>query len=85
MHQQLDVSCGLVDEHTHAIVHLEHANEQQDLELEERVALTTSLEQQDQVLQLQVPLALAAPAVEPDVMSDVNEAYVVCDTNFLQE
>jgi hypothetical protein len=32
-----------------------------------------SLEQQVQVLQLQVPLAPAAPAVEPDIMSDVDE------------
>jgi hypothetical protein len=33
-----------VDEHSHMIVHLEHANEQQDLELEGRVAVITSLE-----------------------------------------
>jgi hypothetical protein len=32
-----------------------HTNEQQDLELEERAAVITSLEQQVQVLQLQVP------------------------------
>jgi hypothetical protein len=33
-----------------------------------------SLEQQVQVLQLQVPPSPAAPAIEPDGMSDVNEA-----------
>jgi ATP adenylyltransferase/5',5'''-P-1,P-4-tetraphosphate phosphorylase II len=32
--QQLDTSRELVDEHTHAIIHLEHTNEQQDLELD---------------------------------------------------
>jgi hypothetical protein len=42
--QQLDTSRELVDEHTHAIIHLEHANEQQDLELEEGAAVITSLE-----------------------------------------
>jgi hypothetical protein len=40
----------MMDEHTHAIVHLEHANEQQDLKLEERAAVSNSLEQQVQVL-----------------------------------
>jgi hypothetical protein len=40
----------MVDERTHAIVHLEHTNEQHDLELEERAAVMTSLEQQVQVL-----------------------------------
>jgi cell division protein FtsB len=44
--QQLDVTHEEVDSGTHAIIHLEHANEQQDLELEERAALITSLEQQ---------------------------------------
>jgi hypothetical protein len=34
-----------VDEHTHGIIHLEHANEQQDLELEERAVVIASLEQ----------------------------------------
>jgi hypothetical protein len=33
-----------VDERTHAIIHLEHANEQQDLELKERAAVIISLE-----------------------------------------
>jgi hypothetical protein len=50
--QQLDAARELVDERTHMIIHLEHANEQQDLELEERAALIASLEQQIQVLQL---------------------------------
>jgi hypothetical protein len=34
----------MVDEHTHAFVHLEHANMQQDLELEERAVVIASLE-----------------------------------------
>jgi hypothetical protein len=42
--QQLDAAREVVDEHPHVIIHLEHANEQQDLELEERVAVITSLE-----------------------------------------
>jgi hypothetical protein len=46
------VSHELVDERTHAIIHLEHANKQQDVELEERAVVITSLEQQVQVLQL---------------------------------
>jgi hypothetical protein len=41
-----------VDERTHVIIHLEHANEQQDLELKERAVVIASLEQQVQVLQL---------------------------------
>jgi hypothetical protein len=41
-----------MDESTHEIVHLEHDNEQQDLELEERVVAIASLVQQVQVLQL---------------------------------
>jgi hypothetical protein len=48
--QQLDASRERVYEHTHAIIHLEYANEQQDLELEEGAVVITSLEQQVQVL-----------------------------------
>jgi hypothetical protein len=48
--QQVDASREMVDERTHAIVHLEHANEQLDLELEERAMVIASLEQQVQVL-----------------------------------
>jgi hypothetical protein len=66
--QQLDASHELVDERTHAIVHLEHTNEQQDLELEERAAVIASLEQQVQA----VSPALAA-ATKPDAMSNINE------------
>jgi hypothetical protein len=44
--QQLDTTHELVDERTHTIKHLEHTNEQQDLELEERAAVIASLEQQ---------------------------------------
>jgi hypothetical protein len=63
----------MVDEHTHEIIHLEHANEQQDFELIERVAVIASLEQQVQMLQLLVPPAPATPAVEPNAMSDIEE------------
>jgi TolA-binding protein len=68
--QQLDAAREMLDERTHAIIHLEHHVEQQDLELEERAAMITDLEQQ-----LQVPPAPAAPAApaEPDVESDVDE------------
>jgi hypothetical protein len=45
-HQLLDVTRKMVDERTHVIIHLEHANEQQDFELEERAAVIASLEQQ---------------------------------------
>jgi hypothetical protein len=34
----------MVDKRTHVIVHLEHANEQQGLELDERAAVIASLE-----------------------------------------
>jgi hypothetical protein len=44
--QQLDMSWEMLDERTHAIIHLEHANEQQDFELTERAAVIASLEQQ---------------------------------------
>jgi hypothetical protein len=44
IHQQLDTSRKLVDEHTHTIRHLKHTNEQHDLELEERVVVIDSLE-----------------------------------------
>jgi len=70
--QQLDLAREEVDTRTHAIIHLEHAIEQQDLELEERAATIATLEQQLQVLQLQAPPAPAAPA-EPDAESDVDE------------
>jgi hypothetical protein len=66
IHQQLDASHELVDERTHVIIHLQHANEQQDLEVEERAAVIAPLEQQ-------VPPAPATPAVEPDTGSDVDE------------
>jgi hypothetical protein len=65
----------MLDEHTHAIIHLEHHIEQQDLELEERAAMIANLEQQLQVLQLRVPPAPTAPAApaEPDAELDVDE------------
>jgi hypothetical protein len=74
--QQLDASRKLVDKRTHTIIHLEHANEQRDLKLEGRAAVIASLEQHVPVLQLQVPPAPAAPAVEPDTVSDGNEMQV---------
>jgi hypothetical protein len=68
----------MLDERTHAIIHLEHHVEQQDLDLEQRAAMIADLEQQLQVLQLQVPPAPVAPAApaapaEPDAESDVDE------------
>jgi hypothetical protein len=44
--QQLDAAHEVLDEPTHAIIHLEHHVEQQDLKLEERVATIADLEQQ---------------------------------------
>jgi hypothetical protein len=44
-HQQLDAARAMVDERTHAIIHLEHHVEQQDLDLKERAAMITTLEQ----------------------------------------
>jgi hypothetical protein len=60
----------MLDERTHAIIHLEHHVEQQDLDLEQRAVTIADLEQQLQVLP--APAAPAAPA-EPDVESDVDE------------
>jgi hypothetical protein len=68
--QQLDTVREMLDERMHAIIHLEHHVEQQDLDLEQRAAMIADLEQQ-----LQVPPAPAAPAApaEPDAESDVDE------------
>jgi hypothetical protein len=65
----------MVDERTRAIIHLEHHVEQQDLDIEERVATITTLKQQLQTLQLQMPLAPTAPAApdQPNAVSDVDE------------
>jgi hypothetical protein len=41
--QQLDASHEMVDERTHTIIHLKHANEQWDIELMERAAIIASL------------------------------------------
>jgi hypothetical protein len=41
--QQLDAAREVLDELTHAIIHLEHHVEQQDLELEERAATIADL------------------------------------------
>jgi hypothetical protein len=69
--QQLDAAREMLDERTHAIIHLEHHVEQWDLDLEQRVATIADLEQQ-----LQVPPAApampTAPA-KPDAESDVDE------------
>jgi hypothetical protein len=40
----------VLDECTHAIIHLEHHIEQQDLKLKERAAMIANLEHQLQVL-----------------------------------
>jgi hypothetical protein len=65
----------MVDERTHAIIHLEHHVEQQDLNLKERATMIATLEQQLQALQLQMPPAPTSPAApdEPDAESDVDE------------
>jgi hypothetical protein len=51
----------MLDERTHVIIHHEHHNEQQDLELKEGAATIADLEQQLQVLpapqRLQHPLS----------------------------
>jgi hypothetical protein len=56
----------MLDERTHVIMHLE----QEDLQLEERAAMITDLEQQ-----LQVPPTPAVPAApaESDAESNVDE------------
>jgi DNA-binding FrmR family transcriptional regulator len=48
--QQLDASRPMVDECTHAIIHLEHHVDQADFDLEERVAMITTIEKQLQAL-----------------------------------
>jgi Tfp pilus assembly protein FimV len=80
--QQLDAAHAMVDEHTHAIIHLEHHIEQQDLDLKERATMIATLKQQVQALQLQVPPAPTAHTapVEPDAESDVDEEWVVRKT-----
>jgi hypothetical protein len=65
--QQLDVAHEVLDKRMHAIIHLEHHVKQENLELEERVVMIATLEQQ-----LQVPPAPAAPT-ESDAVSDVDE------------
>jgi hypothetical protein len=42
--QQLDAAREMLDERTHAIIHLKHHVEQQDLELEERAMMIADLE-----------------------------------------
>jgi hypothetical protein len=49
LRQQLDAARKMLDERTHAVIHLEHHIEQQDLEFEERAATIANLEQQLQV------------------------------------
>jgi chromosome segregation ATPase len=68
--QQLDIAREEVDSHTHVIIHLEDANEQQELELKERAAVIASLEQQ-----LLAPLTPIDPT-EPEVVPDVDEELV---------
>jgi chromosome segregation ATPase len=71
--QQLEAAHEVLDDRTHAIIHLEHHIEQQDLKLEERTMMIATLEQQLQVLQLLVPPAAPAAPTQPDTVSDVNE------------
>jgi hypothetical protein len=71
--QQLDAACEMLDERTHAIIHLEHHVEQQGLEVEERVAMIADLEQQLQVLQVPPAPAVTAAPTKPDVELDVDE------------
>jgi hypothetical protein len=66
--QQLDAAHEMLDECTHAIIHLEHHVEQQDLDLEQRAATIADLTQQ-----LQVPPAAPTAPVEPDAELDVDE------------
>jgi hypothetical protein len=68
--QQLDAAPEMLDKRTHAIIHLKHHVEQQDLDLEQRAATIADLEQQ-----LQVPPAPAAPVAlaEPNAESDVDK------------
>ncbi len=70
LRQQLDAAREMLDERTHAIIHLRHYIEQEDLELEERAAMITDLEQQ-----LQVPPTPAVPAApaESNAESNVDE------------
>jgi hypothetical protein len=58
----------MLDERTHAIIHLEHHIEQQDLDLEQRAATIANLKQQ-----LQVPPAAPVSPAEPDAESDIDE------------
>jgi hypothetical protein len=43
-YQQLDAAREVLDKRTHAIIHLEHHIEQQDLDLEQRAATIVNLE-----------------------------------------
>jgi hypothetical protein len=73
--QQLDAAREMLDERTHAIIHLKHHVEQQYLELEERAVMIADLEQQLQVLLLQVPHAPTTPVAPayPDAELGVDE------------
>jgi hypothetical protein len=63
----------MLDERTHAIIHLKHHIEQHDLELEERATTIANLEQQLQVSPAPAaPVAPVAP-IETDAESDVDE------------
>jgi hypothetical protein len=65
--QQLDAAHVEVDSCTHVIMHLEHANEQLDLELKERVVMIATIEQQ-----VQAP-PTTADLAEPEAVSDVDK------------
>jgi hypothetical protein len=61
-----------VDVHTHRIIHLEHAIEAQDTELEERAETITNLKQQLLELQGQAPPE-HIDHEEIDAMYDIDE------------
>jgi chromosome segregation ATPase len=69
---QLDLTREEVETRTHTIMHLENGVETLDAEIGERAEQITTLEQQVQVLQLQVPPAPEDPN-EPDAMSSIDE------------
>jgi hypothetical protein len=68
----LDITHEEVEIYTHVIIHLEHHNEVQDAELEERAEMITNLEQQLLELQVQAPPE-PADLEEIDAMLGVNE------------
>jgi hypothetical protein len=71
-HQLLDITHDEVDIRTHRIIHLEHAIEMQDTELEEMAEVIANLEQQLLELQGKAPPE-PVDHKEIDAMSGVDE------------